>query len=91
MEDATLNSCTIEDGAVVGAGAKIGRGAVIEKGAMVAAGAIVGEGVRVPSNQVWAGHPAKYLRDITAVERDNIRERHGEHLKLAEVHYESSS
>jgi carbonic anhydrase/acetyltransferase-like protein (isoleucine patch superfamily) len=35
---------------------------------MGAAGALVTPGKRVKSGQLWAGTPAKYLRDISAAE-----------------------
>ena len=40
-------------------------GAVVESGAWVAAGAVVTPGKRVPKGQLWAGTPARYLRDVT--------------------------
>lgn len=55
---------------------------------MIAAGAVIQAGVRVPSGQVWAGSPATFLRDLTAVEKENIREQHHEYCKLAEIHAE---
>lgn len=89
--DSSLNSCTIGDHAYIGANASIGKGATVESGAMVAAGAIVPPGAKVPSGQVWAGNPAKFLRDLTAVEKENLREQHHEYSKLAEIHSERSS
>ena len=86
--DSSLNSCTIGDHVYIGANATIGKGAVVESGAMVAAGSFVPAGAKVPSGQVWAGHPAKFLRDLTAVERENLREQHQEYAKLAEIHSE---
>lgn len=46
------------------------------------------EGTVIPSNQVWAGRPARLLRELSALERENIRERHHEYIKLAEIHSE---
>lgn len=86
--DSSLNSCTIGDHVYIGANASIGKGATVESGAMVAAGAIVPAGAKVPSGQVWAGNPAKFLRDLTAVEKENLREQHHEYSKLAEIHSE---
>jgi len=63
-----LHACTLEDNCFIGMSATVMDGAVIEKGAMVAAGALVTPGKRVKSGQLWAGTPAKYLRDISADE-----------------------
>ena len=46
-------------------GASVGKGSVVESFAVVAAGANVPEGTTVPSGQIYAGSPARYLRDLT--------------------------
>jgi len=66
--NAILHACTIHDDAFIGMGATVMDGAVVEKGAMVAAGALVTPGVTVPTGQVWAGAPARFMRDMTAEE-----------------------
>lgn len=67
--NAILHACTIQDDAFVGMGATVMDGAVVEKGAMVAAGALVTPGTVVPSGQLWAGAPARFMRDMTAEEK----------------------
>ena len=62
---ALLHDCTVEDGAYIGMQACVMDGAVVQKRAFVAAGALVTPGKVVPSGQLWAGRPAKYLRDLT--------------------------
>lgn len=62
---AIIHACTLETGCFVGMGACVLDGAVVESGAMVAAGALVTPGKRVPAGELWAGNPAKKLRDIT--------------------------
>jgi carbonic anhydrase/acetyltransferase-like protein (isoleucine patch superfamily) len=61
---AIVHACTLESGCFVGMGAVILDGAVVEGGAMVAAGAVLTPGKRVPRGELWAGNPAKKLRDI---------------------------
>ena len=39
-------------------------GCVIEGDAMLAAGALLSPGKTVPHRQLWAGRPARYMRDI---------------------------
>ncbi|MEI6559972.1 MAG: gamma carbonic anhydrase family protein [Rhodospirillaceae bacterium] len=65
---AILHACTLESGCFVGMKACVMDGACIESGAMVAAGALVTPGKRVKSGQLWAGSPARYLRDLTPEE-----------------------
>lgn len=60
-----LHDCTLEDEAYVGMQACVLDGAVIESKAFVAAGALVTPGKRVPAGQLWAGRPAKFLRDLS--------------------------
>ena len=40
-------------------------GAVVESRALVAAGALVTPGKRVKSGELWAGRPAKMIRELT--------------------------
>lgn len=61
---AILHACTLEDGCFIGMGATILDGVVVESGAMVAAGAVVTPGKRVKAGELWAGNPAKPLRQL---------------------------
>ncbi len=65
---ALLHACTLEDGCFIGMKACIMDGAYVESGAMVAAGALVTPGKRVKQGFLWAGSPAKPVRELT--ERD---------------------
>lgn len=63
-----LHGCTLHDRAFVGLGATVMNGAVIESDGMLAAGGLLTPGKRIGSGQLWAGRPAKYLRDLTPEE-----------------------
>ncbi len=65
---ALLHACTVGNRAFIGMGAIILDEAVVEDEAMLAAGAMLTPGKRIPSGQLWAGRPAKYMRDLTAEE-----------------------
>lgn len=65
---AMLQSCTIEDGASVGANAVVMEGALVEAAAQLAPGAVVHPGRRIPAGQLWAGNPAAYVRDLSKAE-----------------------
>ena len=65
---AILHACTLEDGCFVGMAATVMDGARVESGAMVAAGALVTPGKVVRKGELWAGSPAKKLRDLTEAE-----------------------
>lgn len=83
---ATLHACTIEDNVLIGMGATVLDGAVVEKGAIVAAGAIVPPGKRVPANQIWAGNPARFLRDVEEEERGFVGASASNYAQLADMH-----
>jgi carbonic anhydrase/acetyltransferase-like protein (isoleucine patch superfamily) len=63
---AIVHGCTIEDEVLIGMGAIVMDGAYIEKGSIVAAGAIVTQGTRVPAGSIYAGNPARFLKQVDA-------------------------
>ena len=71
---AVIHACTIEDNAFVGMKACVMDGVVVESHAMVAAGALVTPGKRVRTGELWAGSPAKKMRDLTIEEIGYIDE-----------------
>lgn len=80
-----IDNSIIKDDSIVGDGATIHKGCVLESGSMVAAGAVLQPNTIVPKNQIYAGNPAKYLRDIKLDEHENISENKSELLELANV------
>lgn len=81
--NAIIHGCRLENASFVGMGAVVMDGAVVESGAMVAAGALVTPGKRVPNGQLWAGSPAKLLRDLTSEESVYIGESAHHYAELA--------
>lgn len=61
---AMVHGCTIEDRGFVGLGAIAMNKAVIGSDAMLAAGAMLTEGKVMEPRSLWAGRPAKPLRDL---------------------------
>lgn len=66
---AMLHACTLRDRCFIGMKAIVMDQAVVESYAMVAAGAVVTPGKRVPSGELWAGNPARKLRELSEAER----------------------
>jgi carbonic anhydrase/acetyltransferase-like protein (isoleucine patch superfamily) len=60
-----IHACKLEDRSFVGMRATVMDDAIVETRAMVAAGALVTPGKRVPTGELWAGSPAKKMRDLT--------------------------
>jgi carbonic anhydrase/acetyltransferase-like protein (isoleucine patch superfamily) len=42
----------------------------MEKQSILGAGSYLGPGQKVPSGELWAGNPARKIRDITEEERE---------------------
>ena len=61
---AVLHACTVGNACLIGMGATVLDGVVIEDKVMVAAGALVPPGKRLPSRTLWAGNPARQLREL---------------------------
>ena len=65
---ALLHACTLEDGCFIGMRACVMDGVVVEGAAMVAAGALITPGKRIRRGELWAGSPAKLLRQLSEKE-----------------------
>ena len=61
---AIIHGCTIHDNVLVGMGAIIMDDAVIGSNSIIAAGALIKKGTIVPEGSVFAGVPAKKVKDV---------------------------
>lgn len=64
--NAIVHGCTVEDNVLIGMGSIIMDDCIIESNSIIAAGAVVTKGTRVPSGTIFAGMPAKKIKDISA-------------------------
>ena len=55
----------VTHGVLIGMGAIILNGAIIKKGATIGAGAVIKEGTLVEENTLWAGVPAKQIKQYS--------------------------
>ncbi len=62
--NAVVHGCTIEDNVLIGMAAVVMDDAVIGSNSVIAAGAIILPGTQVPPGSVYAGVPAKKVKDI---------------------------
>jgi carbonic anhydrase/acetyltransferase-like protein (isoleucine patch superfamily) len=62
--NAIVHGCTVEDDVLIGMGAIIMDDAVIGSNSVIAAGAVILPGTKVESGSVYAGVPAKKVKDI---------------------------
>lgn len=80
---AVIHAATLEDKAFIGMRATVLDGAVVEGGAMVAAGAVVGPGKRVKRGELWAGVPAKPIRQMGEDEIAGLARTAAHYVELA--------
>ncbi len=62
--NAIVHGCTIHDNVLIGMGAIVMDNCVIESNSIVAAGAVITQNTVVASGTIWAGVPAKKVKDI---------------------------
>lgn len=63
--NAIVHGCTVEDNVLIGMGAIVMDRVHIGKNSIIAAGAVVLEGAVVPEGCIFAGVPAKKVKDIS--------------------------
>ena len=63
--NALVHGCTIQDNVLIGMGSIIMDDCVIESNTIIAAGAVVTKNTHVASGSIYAGVPAKKVKDIS--------------------------
>jgi len=71
---ALVHACTIDDDCLLCDGAVVMDGSHIGAGAVIAAGALVPPGKTLEGGMLYAGNPAKPVREISATERETLRD-----------------
>lgn len=73
--NAIVHGCTIKDNVLIGMGAIVMDGAVIGENSIIAAGALVTEKTIVEPGSIYAGAPAKKLKDLDQKNAKHLLER----------------
>jgi carbonic anhydrase/acetyltransferase-like protein (isoleucine patch superfamily) len=63
--NAIVHGCTVQDNVLIGMGAIVMDGAVIESNTIIGAGAVVLEGTLCEGGAIYAGVPAKKVKEIS--------------------------
>ncbi len=63
--NAIVHGCTIQDNVLIGMGSIVMDDCIVESNAIVAAGAVVTQGTVVEAGTIYAGVPAKKVKDIS--------------------------
>jgi len=81
--NAIVHGCTIKDNVLIGMGSIVMDGAVVESNSIIAAGAVVTQGTRVPEGSIFAGMPARKVKDTPP----ELKEGEIDRIALAYVKY----
>ena len=73
--NAIVHGCTIKDNVLVGMGAIVMDDCVVESHSIIAAGAVLTKGTHVKSGELWAGIPAKKIKEVSKELREEEIER----------------
>lgn len=63
--NALVHGCTIHDNVLIGMGAIVMDNCVVESNSIIAAGAVVTQNTKVEAGTIYAGVPAKKVKDIS--------------------------
>lgn len=63
--NAIVHGCKIEDNVLIGMGAIVMDDCLVESNSIVGAGSVVTQGTHIYSGEVWAGIPARKIKDIS--------------------------
>ena len=63
--NAIVHGCTIHDNVLVGMGSIIMDNCIVESNSIIAAGAVVTQNTHIKSGSIYAGVPAKKIKDIS--------------------------
>jgi len=64
--NAIVHGCTIKDNVLIGMGSIVMDDCVVESNSIIAAGAVLTKGTHVPSGTIFAGMPAKKIKNISS-------------------------
>jgi len=62
--NAVVHGCTVHDNVLIGMGAIVMDGAIVNSNTIIAAGAVILEGTDCEAGSIYAGVPAKKVKDI---------------------------
>jgi carbonic anhydrase/acetyltransferase-like protein (isoleucine patch superfamily) len=84
--NATLHGCTLGDRVLIGMGATVMDGAVVEDDVVIGAGALVTPGKRLRGGYLYAGSPAREMRELSQKEMKYFTYSANNYVKLKDEH-----
>ncbi|MCK9179443.1 MAG: gamma carbonic anhydrase family protein [Bacteroides sp.] len=73
--NATIHGAHINDYALIGMGSTLLDDVVVGEGAIIAAGALVLSNTAIPPNSLWAGVPAKFIKQVDPTQSKELNQR----------------
>ena len=83
---ALVHACHLHDYAFVGMGSIVMDGAIIETDGMLAAGSLLTARKHIPGGELWAGRPARKMRDLSADEIADNRHIAQHYIEVGRAH-----
>jgi carbonic anhydrase/acetyltransferase-like protein (isoleucine patch superfamily) len=87
--NATLHGCRVGNRVLVGMCATLMDGVVVEDDVVIAAGALVTPGKRLASGYLYAGSPARQMRELSDKERSFFSYSANNYVRLKDQHIEA--
>jgi len=81
-----LRGCTIEDFCLVGVNSILQEGSYMERMSELGANSVLQSDQRIPSGELWAGNPARYIRHLTAAELRYLEEHYMDYYQYSLLH-----
>lgn len=88
---AVVHASRVEDGALIGIAATVLSRCVIGAGALIAAGSVVLEGTSVPPHTLWAGCPAKQIRELSPEQQARLARTYRHYVNNAVLFREATA
>ena len=86
----TIHGAKVKDYALVGMGSTVLDHAVVGEGAIVAAGALVLGKTEIEPNTIWAGVPAKFVKQMDEKQSKEINQRIAHNYEMYASWYKES-
>jgi len=83
---ALVHACHLHDHAFVGMGSIVMDGSIIETDGMLAAGSLLTARKHIPAGELWAGRPARKIRDLGADEISDNRRIAQHYIEVGRAH-----
>ncbi|GAB6072282.1 gamma carbonic anhydrase family protein [Venenivibrio stagnispumantis] len=84
-----LHGCVIEDRVLIGMSATVMDGVIVGKESIVAAGALVPPNKKIEPHSLWAGVPAKFVRNLTEEEIKHLEKSYQNYIKYKNIYLEN--